>query len=130
MQKYCFWFGADMNKKKVAVAVISFLSVFMIPVGICASSAFTSDSIGILEYDADKNGKPEVLISSNDIKKLCSEQADNSADIESIENKYKTLQSSASKNEAKMKQIAKTGNASPEDVITGKTVGIDGQKVT
>ena len=119
-----------MNKKKTAVAVISFLSIFMIPVGICASGAFTSDSVGIFEYDADKDGKPEILISSNDIKKLCSEQADNAADIEDIENKYKILQSSVSENEKKIRQINRTGNALSEDIMTGKTVVIDGQEMT
>ena len=87
--------GNKYNKNFVLAVTLTVMTISPFVVN-AASRWISTDSIGRLEYDSNKNGTSDVIIDSGDVNKLSQAENTNATDINSLQSKYESLITSLS----------------------------------
>ena len=122
-----------MNKKysnNFLIAIALTLIVSSPFIANAASEWLSTDSIGRFEYDANKDGAPDVVIDAGDIDKLSQAENTNVADINSLQSKYNSLIVSLDTAQKQVDTIANSGTATAADINQGMTAIVKGNLIT
>lgn len=120
-----------MKYRTIKTGIIVSAIMIAIPCAVSATSPNLSmDSKGRFEYDENKDNNPETVLDAGDLSRLSSQSEVLSENISSLEEKYNTLQSSFSSAQNQLEKFQTIGDATPADILVGKTAWVDGQLVT
>ena len=119
------------NSSKNLLLAIILSAIISTPfVANAASEWISTDSIGRFEYDANKDGIPDVAIDSKDVDKINDAENTNATNISNLQSKYNSLITSINTVQSQVNTISSSGTATAKDISTGRTAFIKGNLVT